>query len=555
MKNWIEKDKPNLSKVKSLAEILNIPFFICSLLIQRNIDSLKEAQNFFRPNLSNLHDPFLLKDIKKAIKKIEDSKSDKIMILGDYDVDGTTSTAMLYKYFNNLGYTVSYYIPDRYKEGYGVSINAIDHAIQNNIKLIITVDCGIKAIDQINYASLNEIDVIICDHHLPDQKLPKAYAIINPKQSECKYPFKELCGCGIAFKLISAHNSISKSYTNVNDLLDFVALATISDMMPMIDENRILVYHGLKLMNQNPRLGLQNFFRFINKVDESNVSFNIGPRINASGRMKNAKISVDLLVEENPERAITISNEVEYLNQKRREAENNVLESIISKINANTFSNVIYGEGWSSGVLGIVASRVIEQSYKPSIILTDFDENLLSGSVRSVPDFDVYSALKECDEYLFQYGGHKYAAGLKIKKENLDDFINEFEKTVKNKVDGKMFERKYKYDLSINFSEINLKNAKIIQRMSPFGLENIKPTFRTNNCRLEGKLNFVGKEKQIVKSVISDTDGNKLPFISFKRKDEISKINSTFDILYTVGINSYSGQEQVELTIKEISIN
>ena len=555
MKNWIEKDKPNQSDVKSLAEILNIPSFICSLLIHRNINSLKEAQNFFRPNLYNLHDPFLLKDIKKAIKKIEDSKSEKIMILGDYDVDGTTSTAMLYTYFNNLGYSVFYYIPDRFKEGYGVSINAIDHAKQNNIKLIITVDCGIKAIDEINYASLNEIDVIICDHHLPDETLPKAYAIINPKQSECKYPFKELCGCGIAFKLISAHNSSSKSNINVNDLLDFVALATISDMMPMIDENRILVYHGLKLMNQNPRVGLKNFFRLENKIDESNVSFNIGPRINASGRMKNANISVDLLVEQNPEMALTISNEVEYLNQKRREAENNVLESISSKINSKSFSNVIYGKGWSLGVLGIVASRVIEQSYKPTIILTDFDENLLSGSVRSVADFDVYEALKECHEYLFQYGGHKYAAGLKIKKENLDDFINEFENTVKNKVDGKMFERKHKYDLSINFSEINLKNVKIIQRMSPFGLENIKPTFRTNNCRLEGKLNFVGKEKQIVKSVVYDTYGNKLPFISFKRKDEISKINSTFDILYTVGINSYSGQDQVELTIKEISIN
>ena len=306
MKNWIKIDQPTIDEVNSLHMDLKIPHFICSLLLQRDVNSLDKAKFFFRPELDSLYDPYLMKDMEKAVVRINNASSEKIMILGDYDVDGTTSTSMLYTYFNHRNYDLIYYIPDRYKEGYGVSLESIDYAKDNKISLIITVDCGIKAVNQVEYANSKGIDVIICDHHLPDIKVPKAYAVLNPKQSDCTYPFKDLCGCGIAYKLITAHNLKSENKLNIRSLLDFVALATVSDMMPLIDENRVMVFHGLKEINNNPRLGLRNFLKSNNnKVDESKISFNIGPRINAAGRMKNGKIIVDLLVEEDPNKAMS----------------------------------------------------------------------------------------------------------------------------------------------------------------------------------------------------------------------------------------------------------
>jgi len=478
------------------------------------------------------------------------------MILGDYDVDGTTSTSMLYTYFNHRNYDLIYYIPDRYKEGYGVSLESIDYAKDNKISLIITVDCGIKAVNQVEYANSKGIDVIICDHHLPDIKVPKAYAVLNPKQSDCTYPFKDLCGCGIAYKLITAHNLKSENKLNIRSLLDFVALATVSDMMPLIDENRVMVFHGLKEINNNPRLGLRNFLKSNNnKVDESKISFNIGPRINAAGRMKNGKIIVDLLVEEDPNKAMSLSNEVEFLNSKRRATEKDVFENVVEKIDHSKYSNIIYGKNWSTGVLGIVASRIIEKSYKPTIIITDFDQELLTGSVRSVSGFDVYDALVKCEKYLYQFGGHKFAAGVKIEKSKLNLFSEHFEKTVKETVNENMFQRKHKYDLEVSFSDLSIENVKIISRMSPFGLENKRPIFRSNNCKIVDDLKFVGKESQIVKSYIMDSSNTKLPFISFIKKDELVNLKSSFNVLFTTSINSYSGKDQVEIIIKEISSN
>ena len=393
MKNWIQLEQPDVYEVNSLQTVLKIPHFICSLLLQRGVNSLDKAKLFFRPELDSLYDPYLMKDMEKAVVRINNASSEKIMILGDYDVDGTTSTSMLYTYFKHRHFELIYYIPDRYKEGYGVSSKSIDYAKENNITLIITVDCGIKAVNQVEYANSKGINIIICDHHLPEKKVPKAYAVLNPKQSDCTYPFKDLCGCGIAYKLITAHNLKSENKLNIRSLLDFVALATVSDMMPLIDENRIMEFHGLKEINNNPRLGLRNFLKSNNKIDESNISFNIGPRINAAGRMKNGKIIVDLLVEEDPNKALSLSNEVEFLNSKRRATEKDVFENVVEKIDHTKYSNIIYGQNLSTGVLGIVASRIIEQSYKPTKIITDFDEELLSGSVRSVSGFDVYNAL------------------------------------------------------------------------------------------------------------------------------------------------------------------
>jgi len=555
MKNWIEKEQPSKNDIKSLNEILKIPEYICSLLLQRKINSLEKAKQFFRPNLDLLHDPFLMKDMLKVVERIQFFKSKNIMILGDYDVDGTTSTAMLYKYFNSKGFNVSYYIPDRYQEGYGVSLESIEHAEKNNFSLIITVDCGIKAIDPVALANSKGIEVIICDHHLPGDKLPKAYGVINPKQSDCNYPFKELCGCGIAFKLITAHNLMSNDPCNINDFIDFTSIATVSDMMPLIDENRIMVFHGLRTLNSNPRTGLRNFLKSINsKIDESKISFNIGPRINAAGRMKSGKIIVELLIEEDIEKANILSNEVEFLNQTRRSTEKNVLREAETQINQNSFTNIVYSEQWSKGVLGIVASRLIEGSYKPTIVMTDSDEHLLTGSVRSVSGFDVYEALLKCEDNIFQFGGHKYAAGLKVKKSNFESFKMQFENTVKDSVSGKMFQKIFSYDLLINFSEITMANIKILQRMSPFGLGNKKPVFRTNNCFLDHTLKFVGKESQIVKSKIKDESGKELSFISFDNKECLVNVKSKFDILYTVDVNSYSGKDEIQLTLREIYI-
>ena len=555
MKNWTKSDQPSIRKVNSLQADLKIPNFICSLLIQRDINSLDKAKNFFRPKLDSLHDPYLMKDMEKAVDRVNKGKKEKILIIGDYDVDGTTSTSMLYAYFKQRESDVLYYIPDRYKEGYGVSLESIDYADENSVKLIITVDCGIKAVNEVKYANSKGIDVIVCDHHLPDVDLPKAHSVLNPKQLDCRYPFKDLCGCGIAYKLITAHNIKSANKLNIRSLLDFVALATISDMMPLIDENRVMVFHGLNEINNNPRLGLRNFLKSINKVDESKISFNIGPRINAAGRMKNGKIIVDLLTEEDANKANSLSNEVEYLNLKRRSIEKKVYENVIKKIDNTKYSNIIYGQNFSTGVLGIVASRLIEKSYKPTIIITDFDENLLTGSVRSVSGFDVYVALTKCEKFLYQFGGHKYAAGIKIEKSKLNGFIEHFEKTVQESVDGIMFERNYKYDIEVPFSELTVKNVKLISRMSPFGLENRRPVFRADNCTIIDDLKFVGKESQVVKSYILDSFNTKLPFISFSKKDELINLKSSINILFTVSINSYSETDQVEIIIKEISSN
>ncbi len=555
MKNWIEKEQLEEDILQSLKKDLKIDDFICTLLLQREVDSLKKAQNFFRPDINLLHDPFLMKDMKKVVEKIQNLKEHRIMILGDYDVDGTTSTAMLYKYFKNMGYDLLYYIPDRYEEGYGVSEKAIEYAEINKVSLIITVDCGIKAIHQVDLSNSKNIEVVICDHHLPGEQVPNAFGILNPKQENCHYPFKELCGCGIAYKLITAHNSLTESPIDTSIFLDFVALATISDMMPLIDENRIMVFHGLNVINSKPRIGLRNFLKSINgKIDESKISFNIGPRINAAGRMKTGKIIVDLLIEEDINIANSLSNDVELLNQNRRRIEKSVVDEALRQIDNQRYTNIVYGEGWNQGVLGIVASRLIESSYKPTVVLTESNDKILTGSVRSVKDYDVYKSLSDCQDNLLQYGGHKYAAGLKLKKSNFDIFKNQFESIVKDSVGHKMFTRSFHYDLLIDFSKLTIENIKIIQRMAPFGLGNKRPVFRTNNCFIDSKLKFLGKDQQIVKSIIKDEYETKLSFICFNKKSDLVGLKSPFDILYNVNLNTFSGQETVELTIRELYI-
>ena len=555
--DWKIRKQSETEILKYLQTNLKIPEFICTLLLQRDIDSLESAQKYFRPNLNELHDPFLMKDMDKTVDRLIQAidSSEKIMILGDYDVDGTTSVSMLYDYFIKKTLEPIYYIPDRYKEGYGVSEESIAFAADQKVSLIITIDCGIKANDQIESANTKGIDVIICDHHIPDDSIPKAYSIINPNQKNCNYPFKGLCGCGIGFKLISAIEKKLEGAEEVNQYLDLVAIATIADQMPMINENRTIVHHGLKEFNNNPRPGFHFFIRSINrKIVESDIAFNIGPRINASGRMKSGMISVKLMTENDTNAAYKTAQEIESINLLRRAKEKEVTEEAIKKTDPLKFTNVVYGSNWNKGVLGIVASRLVDKFYKPTIVL-NLEEKMYTGSARSIANFDIYDAIQSGKEYLDQYGGHKYAAGLSIKEENLKDFIDHFESYVKNAMNNKMFTKTIGYDTEIDLSDINESNFKILSRMSPFGQSNYRPIFRTNNCCGTGNLRLIGKEKTHIKFEISDSEDNKIQALGFNMSEHYEQINNKqhFDILYSISRNTFNNSSSLELTIKAIS--
>jgi single-stranded-DNA-specific exonuclease len=555
--DWKIRTQPETKILKELQTNLKIPEFICTLLLQRDIDSLESAQKYFRPNLNELHDPFLMKDMDKTVDRLIQAidSSEKIMILGDYDVDGTTSVSMLYDYFIKKTLEPIYYIPDRYKEGYGVSEESIAFAADQKVSLIITIDCGIKANDQIESANTKGIDVIICDHHIPDDSIPKAYSIINPNQKNCNYPFKGLCGCGIGFKLISAIEKKSEGAEEVNQYLDLVAIATIADQMPMINENRTIVHHGLKEFNNNPRPGFHFFIRSINrKIVESDIAFNIGPRINASGRMKSGMISVKLMTENDTNAAYKTAQEIESINLLRRAKEKEVTEEAIKKTDPLKFTNVVYGSNWNKGVLGIVASRLVDKFYKPTIVL-NLEEKMYTGSARSIANFDIYDAIQSGKDYLDQYGGHKYAAGLSIKEENLKDFIDHFESYVKNAMNNKMFTKTIGYDTEIDLSDINESNFKILSRMSPFGQSNYRPIFRTNNCCGTENLRLIGKEKTHIKFEISDSEDNKIQALGFNMSEHYEQINNKqhFDILYTISRNTFNNLSSLELTIKALS--
>ena len=555
--DWKIRKQSETEILKYLQTNLKIPEFICTLLLQRDIDSLESAQKYFRPNLNELHDPFLMKDMDKTVDRLIQAidSSEKIMILGDYDVDGTTSVSMLYDYFIKKTLEPIYYIPDRYKEGYGVSEESIAFAADQKVSLILTIDCGIKANDQIESANTKGIDVIICDHHIPDDSIPKAYSIINPNQKNCNYPFKGLCGCGIGFKLISAIEKKSEGPEEVNQYLDLVAIATIADQMPLINENRTIVHHGLKEFNNNPRPGFHFFIRSINrKIVESDIAFNIGPRINASGRMKSGMISVKLMTENDTNTAYKIAQEIESINLLRRAKEKEVTEEAIKKTDPLKFTNVVYGSNWNKGVLGIVASRLVDKFYKPTIVL-NLEEKMYTGSARSIANFDIYDAIQSGKEYLDQYGGHKYAAGLSIKEENLKDFIDHFESYVKNAMNNKMFTKTIGYDTEIDLSDINESNFKILSRMSPFGQSNYRPIFRTNNCCGTGNLRLIGKEKTHIKFEISDSEDNKIQALGFNMSEHYEQINNKqhFDILYSISRNTFNNSSSLELTIKAIS--
>ena len=561
--NWKIEENKDPQAIEQLSKELNVDKVISSMLIKRGIKTFNQAKDFFRPNIKQLHDPFLMKDMDKAVSRILQAIEEKesIMIFGDYDVDGTSSVALLSSFLNEIGADLSTYIPDRNNEGYGISLKAIDLAKKNKETLIIALDCGIKANDQVQYALKKGIDFIICDHHNPSNQLPNAYAILNPKRKDCKYPFKELCGCGVGFKLIQAINKRKGlEIENIISYLDLVAVAIAADIVPLIGENRILTYVGLQLINSNPRMGLHCILKN-NKKKEFNIGdliFYIAPRINAAGRMDHAALALELLLEKDLNKAEKLAEKIEKLNLKRREVEKNITEHALKKIvdedNPKSNSTVVFEKSWNKGVIGIVASRIIEKHYKPTIVFCMSKDGNLTGSARSIHGVDLYEILQECKASILQFGGHKYAAGLTIEKENFKIFKTSFEKAVKNYVKNKLPVKEIKIESKIILNSITPKFFRILNQFEPFGPENKRPIFLSENLNLKGELNKIGKNREHLKLSVSQQSNKTFSAIGFWLSEKATSIspNSTFSMLYTIDENTWNGITSIQLKIKDI---
>ena len=558
---WTLKTAPNLSLVDQLSEALSIDKIISKLLVQRGIHTFEQAKKFFRPSLDDLHDPFLLKDMDIAVSRIERAiaNNENILIYGDYDVDGTTAVSLVSSYLKTITNQIATYIPDRYNEGYGISYQGIDFAADNNFSLIIALDCGIKALEKVNYASQKNIDFIICDHHKPGDKIPKAAAVLNPKRKDCSYPFDELCGCGVGFKLIQA--LASKRGQTLEDLtayLDLVATAIAADIVPITGENRILTYFGLQVINSNPRNGIKAIIQGVKKniLTITDVVFIIAPRINAAGRMKHGNYAVELLSEMDYEAAVDFAASIEKFNIERKEIDKKItyeaLQQIESANEKEKFSTVVYSENWHKGVIGIVASRLIESFYRPTLVFTK-SGNKLAASARSVKGFDVYEALNECSEYLEQFGGHKYAAGLTLDPKNYSAFKNKFEEVVKASIDKNLLIPEITIDLELELSEITPKFFRILQQMGPFGPQNMKPVFKTTSVRDNGYGKTVGADKSHLKlNIIYGADQKTYNAIGFGLGNKIKSIKGDFDIAYSLDENEWNGNTSIQLILKDL---
>ena len=558
---WTLKTAPNKKKVNQLSNDLSVDPILASLLVQRNIDSFKKAKEFFRPSLEDLHDPFLLKDMDRALSRIEKAiiDNENILIYGDYDVDGTTSVSLVSSYLKTITNHIATYIPDRYDEGYGISYQGIDFASDNNFSLIIALDCGIKAIEKVSYATQKNVDFIICDHHKPGDEIPKALAVLNPKRIDCTYPYKELCGCGVGFKLV--HALASKRGQTIEDIqqyLDLVATAIAADIVPITGENRILTYYGLEVINSNPRNGIKAIIHQINKkkLTITDVVFIIAPRINAAGRIKHGNYAVELLTEMNYEAALDFAASIEKFNLDRKELDKKItyeaLQQIESANEKEKFSTVVYSENWHKGVIGIVASRLIESFYRPTLVFTK-SGNKLAASARSVKGFDVYEALNECSEFIEQFGGHKYAAGLTLDPKNYSAFKNKFEEVVKASIDKKLLIPEITIDLELELSEITPKFFRILQQMGPFGPQNMKPVFKTTSVRDNGYGKTVGSDKSHLKlNIIDGADKKTYNAIGFGLGNKIKSIKGDFDIAYSLDENEWKGNTSIQLILKDL---
>lgn len=558
---WTLKPKPNSKKVVKLAQDLQVDKTIASILCQRNIETFEQAKEFFRPSLKDIHDPFLMKDMDVAVTRIEKAISDNenILIYGDYDVDGTTAVSLVSSYLRTITSNIATYIPDRYAEGYGISYAGIDFAEDNNFFLIIALDCGIKAVDKVNYAREKNIDFIICDHHKPGAEIPDAVAVLNPKRVDCSYPFDELCGCGVGFKLIQALGvSRNQKIEDFLPYLDLVATAIAADIVPMVNENRVLTFFGLQIINQNPRNGIRAITHQIKKKELTitDVVFIIAPRINAAGRMKHGNYAVELLTEMDFDSAVKFASKIEIFNADRKDLDkkitNQALIQIIDNKEEERFTSVVYQEDWHKGVIGIVASRLIEKYYRPTLVFTKSGDNL-AASARSVKGFDVYNALHECSEFIEQFGGHKYAAGLTLLPKNYQKFKDKFEQVVSQTISKELLMPEISIDAEIELSEITPKFFRIIEQMGPFGPQNMKPIFKSNCVRDNGYGKKVGKEQDHLKLNLFQGD-NKKTFgaIGFNLGDKIDYAQNNFDVVYGLDENEWNGFKSIQLVLKDL---
>ena len=559
---WNLSPKQNLETVTHLAQALGIDPLLSSLLVQRGITTFDQAKRFFRPSLEELHDPYLMQDMDLAVKRIQQAieAQENILVYGDYDVDGTTSVALLSSYLKTYYPNIATYIPDRYDEGYGVSYKGIDFAQDNDITLIIALDCGIKAIEKVAYASKKGIDFIICDHHRPGAKLPKAVAVLDPKRDDCSYPYKELCGCGVGFKLIQALGS--ERGQTIEDLLlylDLVATAIGADIVPVTGENRVLAYYGLQVINSNPRVGYQAILKQVNKstLTITDVVFIIAPRINAAGRMKHGNDAVRLLVETDPKNAAQWASEIELFNADRKDADKQITKEALAQITqANEQeknTTVVYKEHWHKGVIGIVASRLIETYYRPTLVFTKSGDKL-AASARSVKGFDVYNALEGCAQYIEQFGGHKYAAGLTLQEKDYPDFKAQFEKVVSKTIDPKLLNPEINIDAQLDLAAITPKFHRILKQFAPFGPGNRQPVFMTQNLKDTGYGKCVGADKTHLRLTVKQVNSEAIVGIGFGLGDkkDTACSDTSFKAVYCIDENLWQGKVSLQLRIKDI---
>ena len=561
------KQQPDPDEVNAIASAIHIDRVNATLLVQRGIHDFNSAKEFFRPSLDLLHDPFLMKDMDKAVARILSAitNKEKILVYGDYDVDGTTSVALFYSYLKSIGAETGYYIPDRYAEGYGISFKGIDYAKEHAYTLVVSLDCGIKANDKIDYANKLGIDFIICDHHLPGEHLPKAFAVLDPKRKDCGYPFKELSGCGVGFKLAQAlQNKLNKPFIELAGLLDLVAISIAADIVPVNGENRILCYYGLQELNKMKRAGIRALYQLNNlkkEVTITDIVFVIAPRINAAGRIEHALRAVELLLSDHDEEAVKFAGNINQTNTNRKEIDQGMTAQALDMIDGNSLliakkTTVVYNESWHKGVVGIVASRLIEKYYRPTIVLTKSD-GMLTGSARSVKNFDIHTAIDSCSDLLEQFGGHRHAAGLTLKPENLENFIFRFEEEVSKTISDEDLIPEIDVDVNIYLNEITSKFFSVLKQFAPHGPENMTPVFVTENVLDTGWARIVGANHLKLELYQPENPTVKFHAIAFDKGDFLSFFQKKvpLSICYTVAENHYNGNTTLQLVVRDIQMN
>lgn len=559
---WTIKSKPEKEKVQALQNALQVDETIATLLVQRGIATYEQAKTFFRPTLQDLHNPYLMKDMDKAVSRIEKAiaNNENILVFGDYDVDGTTAVSLVSSYLRSFYPNVATYIPDRYNEGYGISYLGIDYAEDNDVSLIIALDCGIKSIDHVNYAKAKNIDFIICDHHRPGEFLPDAIAVLDPKREDCSYPYDELCGCGVGFKLIQAlAENRNQTIEDLLQYLDLVATAIAADIVPITGENRVLAKFGLEVINSNPRPGIKALVQNVKKkvLTITDVVFIVAPRINAAGRVKHGNEAVALLTEYNLEQAVQFASEIEQHNSDRKELDKQITKEALLQIEENKeqnrFSTVVYQENWHKGVIGIVASRLVEKYYRPTIVFTKSGDKL-AASARSVKDFDVYNALEACAEHLEQFGGHMYAAGMTLKEENYEKFKAAFENEVKNTIPPDLLTPEISVDLEMNFSDFDEKFMRILKQFEPFGPENMTPVFMSKNVIDSGYAKTLGNDEEHLKVFVKQNNSSNFNAIGFGLGDKIQlvKNRNPFEAVYVLEENEWNGTVSLQLQLRDV---